>query len=164
MVHGQVMVGWWGGVAKSQDGRQRASVLILEAMPLAGYGAIFEAWSHARAREGKRWGMLLESAASTVGLSIHPYGGAGMVGRVGVVWPADLDPASAIWRARGIWELSGWGWVLLMWIRGRQDCQGFPWSIPGWPVPGPGVFGRAFQPVTVTLSEERQRLTRTCPK
>ena len=45
-----------------------------------------------------------------------------------------------------------------------SDGQGFPWSVPGWPVPGPGVLDRAFNPVTVTLSEGRQRLTRTCPK
>ena len=36
----------------------------------------------------------------------------------------------------------------------------------GWAVPGPvsGIFGRALNPVTVTLSEGRQTLTRTCPK
>ena len=45
-----------------------------------------------------------------------------------------------------------------------SDGQGFFWSIAGWPVPGPGIFGRAFNPVTVALSGGRQRLTRTCPK
>jgi hypothetical protein len=35
----------------------------------------------------------------------------------------------------------------------------------GWvPAPVSSVFGRAFKPVTVTLPEGRQRLTRTCPK
>ena len=35
----------------------------------------------------------------------------------------------------------------------------------GWvPAPVSSVFGRAFKPATVTLSEGRQRLTRTCPK
>jgi hypothetical protein len=66
-----------GGVAKSQDGRQRASVLILEAMPLAGYGAIFEAWSHARARE-RRIGAATMPAARLAGRTIV---------REGVGWP-----------------------------------------------------------------------------
>ena len=42
--------------------------------------------------------------------------------------------------------------------------QGFPWSIAGSPVFVPGVLAPAFKPVTVTLSEGWQRLTRTCPK
>ena len=35
----------------------------------------------------------------------------------------------------------------------------------GWvPAGVSGVFARTFKPVTITLSEGRQRLTRTCPK
>jgi hypothetical protein len=45
-----------------------------------------------------------------------------------------------------------------------SDGQGVFWSIAGWPGPGSGVLDRAFNPVAVTLSEGRQRSTRTCPK
>jgi hypothetical protein len=53
-----------------------------------------------------------------------------------------------------------------------RELYGGDWGAPdrytggGWAVPGPvsGIFGRALNPVTVTLSEGRQRLTRTCPR